>query len=48
MNRKLTLEIETLNVDTFAVAGKPASEGTVVAREAITHTCLDSICIPCD
>lgn len=46
--QKLKLDVETLEVQTFAVAAAETSRGTVVAHSGWTHcgnlTCLLSLC----
>lgn len=49
--KKLTLDIETLNVQTFETAEDDAERGTVLAHSGWTNcgglTCLMSLCPDC-
>ncbi|HZG43673.1 MAG TPA: hypothetical protein VEY93_11960 [Longimicrobium sp.] len=49
--KKLKLDIETLNVQSFAVAADDAEQGTVMAHSGFTNcggiTCIMSLCPDC-
>ncbi|HEY7767348.1 hypothetical protein [Longimicrobium sp.] len=49
--KKLKLEIESLDVQTFAIADDDAEQGTVVAHSGFTNcggiTCIMSLCPDC-
>ncbi|HEY0025171.1 MAG TPA: hypothetical protein VGB24_19815 [Longimicrobium sp.] len=49
--KKLKLEMESLNVQSFAVAAEDAEQGTVMAHSGFTNcggiTCIMSLCPDC-